>query len=438
MSGYNVTTSRLFSVNNLQNLIEMNLATLNASFRYPDKTTVTNEDILNSNDLLGGYIVIRSEMSSGTLNKNFESATDMINAMKNKMIGITNYNSFPNGSSFRCILNNDSTNYISLYSNPSQGVFVGGQVPQICPGDIVILEIIVTNQEPNTIFVCVHCPCDTCTDVIAGDVTIGSYININPPYGIYDFYYDISWTTFTGATSYSFTSTTNDPHMFVQTGPNAAILYVNWQNVGSFDVTVIGSNNCSSGSTTVTTEEPPCFLAGTKVSCIVNGEVKKKFIEDVDIDDIVVGAFGEKNKVIAAHRPKLGINNMFSINDEIDSSDHHPFVSIDKKFYTYCPGVLSYTYGREHTVYGVNGEKMRMRLEGLVPGRVQKMDIGVILQTENGGRSVEKMREYSLSPDTQLYNLVVDGSHTYMVNGYAVTGWPREDDFDYDTWCIKN
>jgi hypothetical protein len=39
--------------------------------------------------------------------------------------------------------------------------------------------------------------------------------------------------------------------------------------------------------------------------------------------------------------------------------------------------------------------------------------------------------------DTQLYNLVTGGSHTYFVEGYAVTGWPREDDWDYDTWTSK-
>jgi hypothetical protein len=40
--------------------------------------------------------------------------------------------------------------------------------------------------------------------------------------------------------------------------------------------------------------------------------------------------------------------------------------------------------------------------------------------------------------DTQLYNLVIGGSHTYHVDGYAVTGWPREDDFDYDLWKARD
>jgi hypothetical protein len=30
------------------------------------------------------------------------------------------------------------------------------------------------------------------------------------------------------------------------------------------------------------------------------------------------------------------------------------------------------------------------------------------------------------------------GSHTYNVDGYAVTGWPNEEDFDYDLWKIIN
>ena len=42
-----------------------------------------------------------------------------------------------------------------------------------------------------------------------------------------------------------------------------------------------------------------------------------------------------------------------------------------------------------------------------------------------------------MPPETKLYNFVVGGSHTYFVNGYAVTGWPREDDFDYDKWESK-
>ena len=72
------------------------------------------------------------------------------------------------------------------------------------------------------------------------------------------------------------------------------------------------------------------------------------------------------------------------------------------------------------------------------PGRVQQLEVGVELKTVDGSRAVTFFETYEMGPDTQLYNLVVGGSHTYHVDGYAVTGWPKEDDFDYDVWCVKN
>ena len=78
-----------------------------------------------------------------------------------------------------------------------------------------------------------------------------------------------------------------------------------------------------------------------------------------------------------------------------------------------------------------------MELKGLKPERIQKLQTGIQLKTIEGSREVVTLEEYSLPSDTQLYNLVVSGSHTYHVDGYAVTGWPREDDFDYDIWSKK-
>jgi hypothetical protein len=75
-------------------------------------------------------------------------------------------------------------------------------------------------------------------------------------------------------------------------------------------------------------------------------------------------------------------------------------------------------------------------LHGLKRERIEKLHIGVELKTVEGSRITQSIETYSMPEDTQLYNLVVGGSHTYHVDGYAVTGWPREDDFDYDKWMI--
>ena len=49
-------------------------------------------------------------------------------------------------------------------------------------------------------------------------------------------------------------------------------------------------------------------------------------------------------------------------------------------------------------------------------------------------KEIISIEPYILPPETQLYSFVLSGSHTYFVEGYAVTGWARDDDFDYDTW----
>lgn len=36
-----------------------------------------------------------------------------------------------------------------------------------------------------------------------------------------------------------------------------------------------------------------------------------------------------------------------------------------------------------------------------------------------------------------LFNLVIDGSHVYSVNDFFATGWPSENDFNYDTWSKR-
>jgi hypothetical protein len=89
----------------------------------------------------------------------------------------------------------------------------------------------------------------------------------------------------------------------------------------------------------------------------------------------------------------------------------------------------------EHDVLLADGVPGRMFLHGLKKERIHRLTCGVDLKTVEGSRVVRTLETYDLPPETQLYNLVVGGSHTYHVEGYAVTGWPREDDFDYDAWA---
>lgn len=194
------------------------------------------------------------------------------------------------------------------------------------------------------------------------------------------------------------------------------------------------SNECSSSSVNATFG---CFLAGSQIA-LADGSFKA--IEAVAVGDKVRGAFGESNTVIGLHRPLLGAGTIVNINNEHKTTSHHPHVAADKKIYCVAPHIInSFTYGKTHNVIVDKTGKTENRvMYGLHPSRIQKLEVGVELQTLSGAKRVDTLEAIKMSPFTQVYHLVVDGSHTFMVDGYAVTGWPREDDFDYDTWVSRD
>jgi hypothetical protein len=255
----------------------------------------------------------------------------------------------------------------------------------------------------------------------------------NPPYNEYEWLAQVTWSPVGGISSYIVTA--NDPcvgkYISVSTGPRTANVYFNWiVPYNSITITVTGIlRGCPYTGSAMTA---PCFLEGALVT-MADGSTKP--IETVAVDDLVLGAFGEINQVIALHRPLLGTNRMCRINDEHNTTNHHPHISVDKKFYCGDPGLVkTATYGRSHPVIQKDGSVVQRYLEGLRPDRILPLEVGISLKTVEGSRTVRSFEPYDLPPETQLYNLVIDGSHTYHVEGYAVTGWPHEDDFNYDTW----
>lgn len=201
-----------------------------------------------------------------------------------------------------------------------------------------------------------------------------------------------------------------------------------------FELTVEATNECSSSSTQA---QFGCFMKGSPVH-LADGSTKP--IEDIHVGDIVIGAFGEHNPVLALHRPLLGASHVAKINNEHTTTTHHPHVSAasEHKFYCIDPKrISSFTYGKQHTVILADGHKELRTMIGLASDRIHTLEIGVRLQTISGSRAVTSIEKIPMSPFTQVYHLVVGGSHTYIVEGYAVTAWPREDDFDYDLWSVR-
>ncbi len=258
------------------------------------------------------------------------------------------------------------------------------------------------------------------------------YVTDVTPIGDYTEGWNITWDPIPNGTVYNITQLGIAVQTFELLTSTTANLYTKYdpitENYG--DVVVYAHvSGCPDISTSM---EAPCFLKGALVS-LADGSSKP--IEDVRVGDIVLGAFGEHNEVIALHRPLLGNNTMTNINNDHHTSSHHPHISCDKKFYAIKPSVvMSDTYGKSHEVLDENMVPYQRFLAGLKHGRVEQMDLGILLKTVDGSREITFLDTYEMAPETQLYNLVISGSHTYYVDGYAVTGWPNEEDFDYDSW----
>ena len=176
---------------------------------------------------------------------------------------------------------------------------------------------------------------------------------------------------------------------------------------------------------------PTCFLVDSVIA-MADGTFKK--IQLVEVGDAVLGAFGEHNVVLAKHPSVLGNTPMYKINNEHDTPGDHPHISHDRKFYVF---EVEKTYSRFNasTVIIVSGGKTESwTYFGLNQGRLLPLTTSIFLQKLNGSKEVTSLESYNLPPETKLYHFAVGGSHTYIVNGYAVVGWGREDDFDYDTW----
>lgn len=176
-----------------------------------------------------------------------------------------------------------------------------------------------------------------------------------------------------------------------------------------------------------------CFLEG---SLVLMADGSYKNIENIEPGDWVMGAFGTKNQVLALERPLLGSRLLFKINGEHSTTAEHPHISIDGKIYVGNLAALTREYGEEnsHHVITANGIIEEWVLPGVDLNKVNQLEIGTKLLTVDGMKEIISIEPYILPPETQLYSFVLSGSHTYFVEGYAVTGWARDDDFDYDTW----
>jgi hypothetical protein len=149
-----------------------------------------------------------------------------------------------------------------------------------------------------------------------------------------------------------------------------------------------------------------CFIAGTEV-LMQDGTWKN--IEDVQIDEVLIGKDGSENQILKLHRPTLGINDhwlphkqrMVSINNSefATSEDHMFFTTAGWK----APDAESCNLVHKHTI----------EAEGFT---VTQLQIGDHIVKDDGNTvEVTSIDFQEDDPELQLYNFWTNGNHTYHV-----------------------
>jgi hypothetical protein len=67
---------------------------------------------------------------------------------------------------------------------------------------------------------------------------------------------------------------------------------------------------------------------------------------------------------------------------------------------------------------------------------VHRLALGDILLRQDGSTEpiLTLEAEWHHDPMTVVHSLVMVGSHSFIASGFVVSGWARDDDFDYATW----
>ena len=158
------------------------------------------------------------------------------------------------------------------------------------------------------------------------------------------------------------------------------------------------NNACSSTGQCFYDDSFTCFVADTQVT-MSDGTYKN--IQDVKIGEKVKGIEGAINTVVGYERPIIGNRVTYIINDKVEFTGDHPFLSTE-------------------------GWKVAdLDLYFTIPRNLDEdptlMQKGDILLTENGPVEIKSLEiNTSRSSSETVYDLKLDGNNTYMADGFEV------------------
>ena len=198
-----------------------------------------------------------------------------------------------------------------------------------------------------------------------------------------------------------------------------------------------------------------CLAEGTLIACWDNGKYIYRKIEDIQSGDIVVGANGQLNEVYARTDTILGKERaMFTFEDNslYFTGEHSIWVRYKNEEYFGIHDISGYYREKTATVNGqpiLEWEQEKTYRENGIIGKpiskgLSRDPIFVLFDAEYGTDKGWKhnraiiAKDKVYSNDTPVHTLIVGGNHTFFANGYLVSGFATDVDYDYKNVKIED
>jgi hypothetical protein len=162
---------------------------------------------------------------------------------------------------------------------------------------------------------------------------------------------------------------------------------------------------------------PGCFIAGTLVAMADGTE---KPIEDVVEGDRVLGEGGRINTVKGLYRPILGDRLLYSINgSDYFVTSEHPFAGPDG-WKAIDPDATALEIPDLDVSPLVVGDAIVVLKSSEPEASDDDGTVAIAAPPRVATEAAVSIRSRCAPVDTQLYNLMLDGDHTYFADGFLV------------------
>jgi hypothetical protein len=162
---------------------------------------------------------------------------------------------------------------------------------------------------------------------------------------------------------------------------------------------------------------PQCFVTGTLVA-LADGTSKP--IERIEIGDLVLGRGGRVNRVLGLERPTLGHRPLYALNGgRAFVTGGHPFWTAGG-WKAVDAAAAAIEIPRLRVGQLAVGDRLTHLAAVRVPAFVGRGISVEPVEVRQGEIVLEAVTGGSADPATQLYNMRVDGDHTYFADDWLV------------------